>query len=514
MTTARAVPALPRGERALRQLAFVALGLPLGAAYLVVLVVGGTISLLGLDRPAVNAVRRCARLERMLANRLLEARMPPIPLPPLPTGPLWQRIRAHFRRPAFVRALVLLGLKLPATALAAAIIGAALVLFGALLTLGAEGVADTGAGSVGPFNLGPALGIFLWLLAVPAAVVAVAVADSLAGMLRALARGLLGTRIPPGGPVREMLARSLGDGNLSIAYWLPDRETFVDERGHRVPLPAPGSKRAWTAVDYGGRRVAAIIHDANLDASPELVEAAAAAASLALDNERLKADLRARVEELRASRVRIVEAADAARQRLERDLHDGAQQQLVALAVDLRILRGRVGDNANATDMIGQIEQKLTAALADLRELARGIHPAILTDRGLEAALESLADRSSLPVRCDISLPDRPPAPVEAAAYFVASEALTNALKYANATVVTLHAHEEGDDIVVEVADDGVGGADEAWGSGLSGLNDRVTALDGSLTVISPPGRGTFVQATIPCNAANIVAEATGATSE
>jgi signal transduction histidine kinase len=498
-----------RGERTVDALAFVAIGLPLGVAYLVVLVVGGVASLVGFDRPAVNAVRRAARLERMLANRLLAARIPPIPLPPLPGGPLWQRIRAHFRRPAFVRALGLLALKLPATALAAAVIGATLLLFGALVVLGAEGVADTGAGSVGPFNLGPAFGVALWLLAVPAGVVAVAVTGALARMLRALAHGLLATRIPPGGPVREMLARSLGDRSLSIAYWLPDRETFVDERGHRVPLPAPGSNRAWTAVDYGGRRVAAIIHDANLDASPELVQAAAAAASLALDNERLKADLRARVEELRASRVRIVEAADAARRRLERDLHDGAQQQLVALAVDLRILRGRVQDNHDATELIGQIEQKLTAALAELRELARGIHPAILTDRGLEAALDSLADRSPLPVRADISLPNRPPAPVEAAAYFVAAEALTNALKYAQATAVTLRAQQEGDDIVVEIADDGVGGADEAWGSGLRGLNDRVTALDGALTVISPPGRGTFVQATIPCHAASLVEEAT-----
>jgi signal transduction histidine kinase len=486
-------------DRALRQLAYIAVGLPLGAAYLVVLAGGALIALVGFDRPAVNAVRRCSRLERMLANRLLDARIPPIPLPPLPDGTLPQRLRAHWGRPAFRRALGLLALKLLETAFVAALTGLALVLAVALLVLGAEGVSGSTSGSVGPFELGPALGVVLWLLAVPAAIVAIAVTDELSRMLRAIARGLLATRIPAGGPVREMLARSLGDRSLSIAYWLPDRRTFVDERGYRVPLPEPGSDRAWTAVEYDGQRVAAIIHDANLDASPDLVEAAASAASLALDNERLKADLRARVEELRASRVRIVEAADAARRRLERDLHDGAQQQLVALAVDLRILRRRVEGDSDAAELIDQIDEKLGAALAELRELARGIHPAILTDRGLEAALDSLADRSPLTVRCEIDLDTRPPAPVEAAGYFVVAEALTNVLKYAQASGAVLRARRDGEDVVVELEDDGVGGAEGSWGSGLRGLNDRVSALDGTLTVVSPPGRGTLVRARIPC---------------
>src|SRR3712207_608 len=141
-----------------------------------------------------------------------------------------------------------------------------------------------------------------------------------------------------------MLAESLGDRTLSIAYWLPDRGTFVDEAGRPVELPEPGSGRAWTAVERDGRRVAAIVHDAALDTSAELVQAAAASSSLAIDNERLKADLRARLEELRVSRLRIVEAGDAARRRIERDLHDGAQQQLVALALDIRMLKARVPD--------------------------------------------------------------------------------------------------------------------------------------------------------------------------
>jgi signal transduction histidine kinase len=339
------------------------------------------------------------------------------------------------------------------------------------------------------------------LLAAPAAVLTIAFTDWSAGLLRYVARALLVTKLAAGAPVREALAESLGDRSLSIAYWLPDRETFVDEGGRPVTLPEPGSDRAWTPVEYEGRRVAAIIHDASLEASPELLQAAAAAASLALDNEQLKADLRARVQELRASRVRIVEASNAARRRLERDLHDGAQQQLVALAVELKLLRGRVGDaNPGASELIDLMEEKLGAALDELRELARGIHPGILTDRGLAPALESLASRAPLPIECEVDLPVRPPSSVEAVAYFVVAEALTNVLKYAKASHATLRAHYEDDVAIVELQDDGVGGADERRGSGLQGLRDRVGALDGTLQVTSELGAGTLVCARIPCD--------------
>ncbi len=318
-------------------------------------------------------------------------------------------------------------------------------------------------------------------------------------MLHALARSLLVTSLPAGAPVRETLATSLGDRTLWIAYWLPDRETFVDERGNTVPLPEIGSGRSWTAVDYEGRRVAAIIHDPSLEASPELVQAAVAGASLALDNERLKADLRARVQELRASRARLVEASNAARRQLERDLHDGAQQQLVAMAVELRLLRSRVEANDAATELVDRIDAKLAAALDELRELARGIHPGILTDRGLSPALESLASRAPIAIEREIDLPSRPPASVEAVAYFVIAEALTNVLKYSGATKAILRAHYDGDDVLVEMEDDGAGGADPARGTGLQGLRDRVGALDGTLTVVSPAGAGTRVSARIPC---------------
>jgi signal transduction histidine kinase len=311
-----------------------------------------------------------------------------------------------------------------------------------------------------------------------------------------------------------MLAESLGDRNLQVAYWLPDRRIFVVERGTPVELPEPDSGRAWTSVDRGGRRVAAIVHDADLDAGPELVQAAAAAAALALDNEQLKADLRARLEELRASRVRIVEAGDSARKRIERDLHDGAQQQLVALALDLRMLKAKVHGDGDSAALVERANAKLAAALEELRELARGIHPAILSDRGFAPAVQALTRRVSLPIDCEIRIEGRLPDPVEAAAYFVVSEAVTNVVKYSQAGRASVRAWQEGERVEVEVEDDGIGGADAARGSGLRGLADRLAAVDGTLTVHSPPGEGTRVRASIPCHAADLVAEAGASSSD
>ena len=298
--------------------------------------------------------------------------------------------------------------------------------------------------------------------------------------------------------MREMLAEQLGDRSLNIAYWLPEREIFVDERGHQVALPAAGSGRTWTAVDHEGNRVAAIVHDAELDATPELVHAAASAAALALDNERLKADLRARLEELRHSRRRIVEAADDARRRIERDLHDGAQQQLVSLALDLRLLRARLKDDPEAAATVEELADKLALALAELRELARGIHPAVLSDHGLSTAIHVLVERAPLPIECDLELEDRLAPPTEAAAYFVVAEGLTNVIKYANAQRAKVSLRRRDGELEVEVADDGVGGAQIDAGSGLRGLSDRLGALEGELEVESPLGEGTRLIARIP----------------
>jgi PAS domain S-box-containing protein len=204
--------------------------------------------------------------------------------------------------------------------------------------------------------------------------------------------------------------------------------------------------------------------------------------------------------ELRASRARIVTAADAARRRLERDLHDGAQQLLVGLALTLRLARRKVGeDDALAAELLEEAIEDLTAATKELRELARGLHPAVLTEGGLEPALTGLAKRSKVPVRIEHAPEGRLPAAVEITAYFVVAEALTNVARYAEACSVTVSARQVDDMLVVEVRDDGCGGADASRGSGLRGLDDRVSALGGRLVVDSPAGEGTGLRAELPC---------------
>ncbi len=204
-------------------------------------------------------------------------------------------------------------------------------------------------------------------------------------------------------------------------------------------------------------------------------------------------------EELRRSRARIVEAASAERRRLERNLHDGAQQRLVSISLFLRLAEGKVeSDPAGARDLLARAGDELAHALEELRELARGIHPAILTDRGLEPAIQALVTRSPVPVTLAEAPEERLPENVEAAAYYVVSEALANVAKYAQASAATVRVARLNGRTVVEVADDGIGGADPTRGTGLRGLADRVEALDGRLEVESPPGRGTTIRAEIP----------------
>jgi signal transduction histidine kinase len=304
---------------------------------------------------------------------------------------------------------------------------------------------------------------------------------------------------PGTGTLRSRLADALGDRSLQLVFWLEDKGKWVDAEGHKVELPQDDTGRAWTAVELEGRRVGAIVHDLTLCEEPELLGSVAAAAGLAMENERLQAQLRARVEELRTSRARIVEASTSERRRLERNLHDGAQQRLVALSLALRLAHGKVHtDPERATELLDAAQQELTLALGELRELARGIHPAVLSDRGLGAALEALAGRS--PISVDLAeLPgDRLPEPIEAAAYFVVAEALTNVVKYAHASQATVRVERRNGHAVVEVADDGIGGADPDRGSGLRGLADRVSALDGRMSLDSPAGAGTRLRAEIP----------------
>jgi signal transduction histidine kinase len=327
----------------------------------------------------------------------------------------------------------------------------------------------------------------------------------LAGLLRMrLDRAAVGQLVvelgdtPPEGRLRDALSRALHDPQLSVAYWRPETHDFVDGSGRAVALPQDGEQKAASVIERSGEPVAALIHDASLAQDPELVEAVAAAAGLALENERLEAALRARLEDLRASRARIVEAQATERRRLERNLHDGAQQRLVAVALELGLVEARLEANP-ARDILTQARSELGLAIDELREIARGIHPALLTDRGLGAALEALAARTPLPVTVELDLGDgRLPDAVEEAGYYVAAEALTNVVKYARASEAIIRVTRGPSFAVIEVADDGAGGADPARGSGLRGLADRVEALDGRLDVLSPRGGGTRVRATLP----------------
>ena len=256
----------------------------------------------------------------------------------------------------------------------------------------------------------------------------------LAGLLRSsISRaGALGALMERVGTadVRDALAGALGDPGLELAFWLPARGEYVDADGHRADL----SGRAVTEIEHDGEKVAAIVHDPALLDEPELVRAAGAAAALALHNQRLDAELRARYEELRASRARLVAAGDDARRRIERDLHDGAQQHLVSLALTLRLARLATEDGTKAAGFLDAGIDALKLGLAELRELARGIHPAVLTERGLEAALHGLAARAPVPVTVTADLGSRLEPAYESAAYFLVSEALTNVAKYAEAT--------------------------------------------------------------------------------
>ncbi|MFL5841617.1 MAG: histidine kinase [Thermoleophilaceae bacterium] len=300
--------------------------------------------------------------------------------------------------------------------------------------------------------------------------------------------------------LRETISAALGDSSLGLAYWIPQQEAYVDAQGQRVELPAPGSGRIATPIERGGAPLAVVIHDESLAEERDLVRAALGAAALTLENERLGAELRARIEELRSSRARIVQAADDERRRLERDLHDGAQQRLVALALNLKLARGAFDEDPDAVrDLIDEAIEELTEATAELRELARGIHPAILTDRGLDAAVNALAGRASVPVEVRTLPAERLAAPIESTAYFVVAEALTNVARYSQASYAEVEIGRGNGTLVVEVRDDGVGGADPGRGSGLRGLADRVAAVDGRLVVTSERGTGTIVHAEIPC---------------
>lgn len=299
--------------------------------------------------------------------------------------------------------------------------------------------------------------------------------------------------------LRDALARALRDPSLTLAYWLPEFDSYAGLDGRPVELPDQQGARATTLIDdQAGARVAALIHDPALRDEPELLAGVAAAAGIALENARLHAELRARLEELRGSRARVFEAGSKERQRLERDLHDGAQQRLVALSLELGMLETQLDDPA-ASRGVGQARSEIATSLEELREIARGIHPAVVSGHGLEVALEQLAARAPVPVDLTVDVDGRLPEPLEVAAYYVVSESLANLGKYARASSASIAVRQHNGQVLVEVVDDGVGGADTERGTGLRGLADRVEALDGRLRVWSPNGGGTRVRAEIPC---------------
>jgi signal transduction histidine kinase len=283
----------------------------------------------------------------------------------------------------------------------------------------------------------------------------------------------------------EEMRRALADPSLRLL------RAGDDGFAEAVSRAGPGA----TLLERDGVVLGALVHDPALREEPELLDAVAAAARLALHNERLAAEVRAQLDEVQASRQRIVAAGEAERRRLERDLHDGAQQRLVALALRLRGIERRAGHGGDVVlaDAVGAAAEELDGALADIRELARGIRPPVLQEQGLGPALEALAARTPLPVAVDLRLSGRLPDVVEATAYFAASEALANVLKHAEATRVDLAARGGSAELVLRIADDGRGGAD-----GLIALRDRLEALGGSLAVESPAGGGTTLTARIP----------------
>jgi signal transduction histidine kinase len=304
---------------------------------------------------------------------------------------------------------------------------------------------------------------------------------------------------PPRAGIRGRLAEALADPSLELAYWLPESGGYVDESGRPIQLPAAGSGRAVTVLEQEGERVGALVHDPAVFDDPKLLQAVAAAAHMALANVRLQADVRRHLDELEASRRRLLETSDAQSRRLVLRLRQGVGLQLSDLQDVLE--RARADPAPSMTVSVGALltdaQRELEEAQHDLERLAAGVRPPVLAELGIGAALSALAERSGIPVRLSVPagrLAER----VETAVYFICSEAVANVQKHAQASGVDVAARIEGGSVVLVVADDGVGGADPSAGSGLEGLRDRIEALGGQFAIDSPRGQGTRIIAAIP----------------
>jgi signal transduction histidine kinase len=298
--------------------------------------------------------------------------------------------------------------------------------------------------------------------------------------------------------LQEAVARSLRDPSATLAYWLPEFDSYADVDGRQLLLEErPG--RATTPISRDGIPVALLIHDPALLDEPRLLASVAAATGMTIQNAQLQVELRARLEELHGSRARILEAELLERRRLERDLHDGAQQRLIAISMELGDLEDRLDGQVELRERVENTRHEVAVSISELRDLARGIHPAAVIDHGLAIALESVATRAPLPVQVLGAPEARLPEAVELAAFFTVCEALSNVAKHAGASSAVVDLDMSSSILVVEVTDDGVGGASPNEGSGLRGLADRIEALGGRLRVWSPVGGGTRVRAEIPC---------------
>lgn len=465
-----------------------AVGESLTAAYLV----GFVILVLSLP-----GGRLATRLDRGLAGAAVVLGLLVTPFTLLP-GTEWllaaQRVIGAALSVVTAVLLVARARRLPAArrAAMAPVLLAAGALFAALAVTAVDDAVDEPLGGAADLTLA------LVFAAFPVAVLALLARDRLARA--AVARAVVEVdALGPEGDIGAALAGALGDPGLEVVAWSRARDAYVDRDGAVVALPGPDSGRSAILVQREDGPLAAILHGGGVLDDPAVADAARATAALVLDRARLAAELEVRLAELAASRERIAEAADRERRRIERDLHDGLQQRLVAVAMRLG-LAAAIGerDPARGAEVVETARRDLEAAIEGLRELANGILPAALAERGLAAALADLRDGAPVPVVLHVALEHGCPPPVEAAAYFVVSEGITNAAKHAGPGTVRVAARTEGGRLVVEVRDEGPGGADPRGGSGLRGLRDRVEALGGSFEV-SARGTGTTLTARLPC---------------
>ncbi|MPY93921.1 MAG: sensor histidine kinase [Acidimicrobiia bacterium] len=302
-------------------------------------------------------------------------------------------------------------------------------------------------------------------------------------------------------PLVEALGRTLGDPSLELLYWSTDRAGFVDGDGAPSEPPTPEGRRRTVDIELGSKRVGTIVYDAAVIDDPELVRSAGQVAAIAIDHERLTADLRASRAALQRSRARLVDAGDRERRRIAQNLHDGLQVELVLLALEAQQL-ARLDGSAELAGAATRLRGGIDGAARHLRELVHAVMPAALVERGLTAAVEDLVDRMPVPTRLElVQMNGRLPARIESTAYFVVAEALTNAVKHAGATTLAVTLEHAPKGLVIGVADDGVGGACQRDGDGvgLRGLADRVDAVGGQLTIDSPLGRGTQLLVELPC---------------